>query len=108
MEKTRNVNWPSIEGAPVPLGVTYIPEERAYNFALYSLNASEVTLLLFGKDDYVTPSMEFWLDPFINKTKRVWHCRIKEERLAGSYYYGYRVNGPNAGQSNALHAFDSE
>ena len=44
------VNWPSIEGSPMPLGVTYIPEERAYNFALYSKNATEVTLLLLRKE----------------------------------------------------------
>ena len=55
------VNWPSFEGSPMPLGVTYLPEENAYNFALYSKNAKEVTLLLFSEDNHVTPAMEVWL-----------------------------------------------
>ncbi len=74
------VNWPSIEGSPMPLGVTYIPEERAYNFALYSKNATEVTLLLFKEGNHVTPIVEVWLEPLGHKTKRVWHCRLKENR----------------------------
>jgi len=44
------IAWPSIEGSPTPLGVTYIPEERAFNFALYSKNAREVILLLYSAD----------------------------------------------------------
>ena len=64
----------------MPLGVTYIPEEKAYNFALYSKNALEVTLLLFNEENPVTPLIEVWLEPLSHKTKRVWHCRLKEKR----------------------------
>jgi isoamylase len=34
---------------PRPLGVTYLPEERAYNFALYTKHATAVTLLLYSE-----------------------------------------------------------
>lgn len=92
----------------MPLGVTYIPEEKEYNFALYSRNATEVTLLLFSKDDYVTPLLEVWLDHLRHKTKRVWHCRLKESELKDACYYAYRVNGPKDGGPNAWNAFDPD
>ena len=75
----RSIEWPAFEGSPTPLGVIYVPEERAYNFALYSQNASEVTLLLYGKDDFVTPVTEIWLEPLSHKTRRVRHCRLNED-----------------------------
>jgi isoamylase len=106
--ESKIINWPSLEGSPLPLGVTYIPEENAYNFALYSKNATEVTLLLYKKEDYVTPFIEFWLEPLSHKTKRVWHCRIKENDLQDACYYAYRVNGPKRGQPNGWNSFDPE
>ena len=92
----------------MPLGVTYIPEEKEYNFALYSRNATEVTLLLFSKDDYVTPLLDVWLNHLSHKTKRVWHCRLKESELEDACYYAYRVNGPKDGGPNAWNAFDPD
>jgi len=47
------VTWVSIEGAPLPLGVTWIAEEQAYNFAVYSKHAARVTLLLCKDDDFM-------------------------------------------------------
>jgi isoamylase len=76
------VNWPSVEGSPMPLGVTYIPEEQKYNFALYSKNATEVTLLLFNKDDYVTPLVELWLEHLRHKTQKGLALPAKRERTA--------------------------
>ncbi len=102
------VNWPSIEGSPMPLGVTYLPEEEAYNFALYSKNATEVTLLLFNKESDVTPVLEVWLEPLGHKTKRVWHCRLKERDIKEACHYAYRVDGPMGGWSNGRNAFDPE
>jgi isoamylase len=102
------VNWPSIEGSPMPLGVTYIAEEQAYNFALYSKNATEVTLLLFNKESDVKPVVEVWLEPLEHKTKRVWHCRLKEREIKGACHYAYLVNGPMGGWSNGRNAFDPE
>jgi len=63
------INWPSFEGSPMPLGVTYLPEEEAYNFALYSKNATEVTLLLFHEENHLRPVVEVWLEPLSHKTK---------------------------------------
>ncbi len=100
------VSWPTFEGSPGPLGVCYIPEEQAYNFALYSQNARAVTLLLYGKADVTKPRVEIELKPLSNKTKRVWHCRLKAAELAGCCYYAYRVDGPAPRGPNQWHAFD--
>jgi isoamylase len=104
----KNINWPALEGSPFPLGVTYIPEEDAYNFALYSKNATDVTLLLYSVDDFVTPLIELWLEPLAHKTKRVWHCRLKAEQVHDAIYYAYRMNGPMGGERNQWNAFDPE
>jgi isoamylase len=102
------VNWPTIEGSPSPLGVTYICEEDAFNFALYSQNAREVTLLFYGATDFATPLLEWPLEPLSHKTKRVWHCRLSRQRLAEARYYAYRVNGPPPQEPNQWHAFDPQ
>jgi isoamylase len=104
----KTIAWPRIEGSPTPLGVTYIAEEKAFNFALYSQNAREVTLLLYGADDFVTPLAEHWLEPLAHKTKRVWHCRLPEASLVDAAYYAYRVNGPAPHEPNQWHAFDPD
>jgi isoamylase len=102
------LNWPALEGSPTPLGVTYLPEERAYNFALYSQHAHEVILLLYNREDFVTPYLERWLDPYSNKTKRVWHCRLSEAEIGDACYYAYRINGPKPHGPNLWHAFNCE
>ena len=104
----KTIAWPKIEGSPTPQGVTYIAEEKAFNFALYSQNAREVTLLLYGADDFVTPLAEHWLDPLAHKTKRVWHCRLPEAELVDAVYYAYRVDGPAPQEPNCWHAFDPD
>ncbi len=38
-------------GRPWPLGVEWVEEERAFNFALYSRHATGVTLLCYAKGD---------------------------------------------------------
>jgi isoamylase len=103
-----HIHWPSIEGSPIPLGATYIAEEQAYNFALYSKTASEVTLVLFAKDDLAKPFLEVRLEPPRHKTKRVWHCRIKEADLNGAVYYAYRVNGAASADPLGLSSFDPD
>jgi isoamylase len=106
--RNTHTHWPSIEGSPIPLGVTYIANEQAYNFALYSKTASEVTLLLFAKDDVSRPCLEVRLVPPRHKTKRVWHCRIKEAELNGALYYAYRADGPTGFESSGLSSFDRD
>src|SRR5947209_641583 len=87
-------SWSAVEGAPAPLGLTYIPDERAYNFALYSAHATAVTLLLYSDTDPVNPIDTYdFLFPR-NKTSRVWHCRLPAARVENARYYAYRVDGP--------------
>ncbi len=98
--------WSAVEGSPVPLGVTYIPHEQAYNFALYSKYATGVTLLLYSADDPLYP---IDTEPFRfphNKTGRVWHCRLPASRLEPVRYYAYRVYGPQDPRSGQR--FDPE
>jgi len=92
----KNVNhWTAEEGAPAPLGVTWLEDEQAVNFALYSKHATEVTLLLYGQDDTATPAMKYRLDYLKHKSGRVWHCRLPASQLQSLAYYAYRVDGPN-------------
>ena len=65
-------DWELIEGAPAPLGATWVESRQAYNFALYSRSATGVTLLLYTEADPATPVHQLQLDPQINKTGRVW------------------------------------
>ena len=59
--------WDRAEGTPGPMGVTWIPTLSAWNFALYSRQASSVTLLLYSADDPIKPIFEQRLNPRINK-----------------------------------------
>ena len=81
--------WCTTEGAILPLGAQWIEEERAYNFSIYSEHAERVTLLLFDEDDPAVPLLEHRLDPWVNKTWHVWHCRLGEEMIFGARYYAY-------------------
>jgi isoamylase len=98
--------WSATEGSPAPLGVTWIEAEQAFNFALYSKHATEVTLLLYSASDQVHPIHTYKFDPLQNKSGQVWHCRLKADLVAGARYYGYNVGGPNElGQG---HRFDNQ
>lgn len=99
-------NWHAREGSPSPLGLTWIEEEAAYNFALYSEHATAVTLLLYSELDLSIPTYEYVLDPLANKTGRVWHCRVKANFIPQARYYAYRVDGP--GEIAEGHRFDSQ
>src|SRR5581483_2021908 len=90
-----SASWASVEGAPAPLGVTYLPGEKAYNFALYSKYATSVTLLLYAQNDPVTPVDTYSFVLPQNKTGRVWHCRLSEARVRNAAYYAYQVDGPS-------------
>jgi glycogen operon protein len=75
--------WAVQEGTPIPFGVSWLEEEAAYNFALYTKHATGVTLLLYSKADWVHPLFQYRLDPLKNKSGRVWHCRIFREGSGG-------------------------
>ena len=78
--------WERKEGSANLLGATWVAEEHAYNFAIYSKYASSVTLLLFGPEDFVTPVLKYRFDSFKNKTGRVWHARITKSEMGDARY----------------------
>lgn len=102
------VSWFSTEGTALPLGATWLPEEQAYNFALYSKHATKVTLLLFREEDVKSPVMEFRFDHGVNKSGRIWHCRLPRKTMQDATHYAYLVDGPTSGAAHDLHAFDAE
>ncbi len=99
-------DWEKIEGAPWPLGVTWVEPLRAFNFALYSRHARGVSLLLYTESDPTHPVREYAFHPIHNKTGLIWHCLVPEERLRGATLYGYRVKGPY--DPSGGHRFDAE
>jgi len=99
--------WAATEGAPHPLGVSWVSEEQAYNFALYSEHAESVTLLLYG-EDIATPLHRYVFDHLRNKSGRVWHCRIARDAVIGARYYAYCVAGPPPSTPSEWHRFDPE
>ncbi|MGH9335635.1 MAG: glycogen debranching protein, partial [Vicinamibacteria bacterium] len=101
--------WAAVEGSPFPDGVSWVEEEQAYNFALYSEHAESVTLLLYGAAYLVEPVMARGLEHLRNKSGRIWHCRIPAVEMKGARYYAYAVGGaPEAEGSVGRHRFDSE
>jgi isoamylase len=100
-------DWSSVEGSPIPQGVTYVLEEEAYNFALYSKHATAVTLLLYREDDPVHPQSSHRLDHRQHKTGRIWHCRIPLSVLEDCRFYAYAIEGETAEESGGWQRFDS-
>jgi isoamylase len=96
--------WASLEGLPVPLGATWIAEEDAWNFALYSDHAARVTLLLYGEEDLANPILTRRLDHLRSKSGPVWHCRIATMEMKGARFYVYQVDGPRGPH----HGFDPD
>lgn len=86
--------WEAEDGAPAPLGVVWIAEENAYNFALFSRNATGVTLLLYSEHNLVTPVHQHIFNHYHNKSGQIWHCRVPLEAAQEAKYYAYRVDGP--------------
>lgn len=89
-------SWASLEGLPIPLGATWIAEEEAWNFAVYSEHAAGVTLVLYADDDLAIPVLSRRLDYLRNKSGPVWHCRILAAAMKGARFYGYQVEGPHS------------
>lgn len=100
-------NWRASEGSISPLGASWIADEAAWNFALFSKNASRVVLVLYTAADVKNPVLEVELDSFRNKTGPIWHCRLAEKEVRGACYYAYRVFGPVV-EDNAFHWFSSD
>lgn len=101
-------DWYRREGSPFPLGVTWIPEDQAYNFSLYSKHADLVELRLYCPDDVANPEFTYEFDPLFNKSGPIWHCRVPQNQVDGARYYAYRIDGPQPTGGFALHEFDHE
>jgi isoamylase len=97
--------WEQAEGNPLPLGVKWIEEEQAFNFAVHSEHAESVTLLLYSPADLVKPLLTFRLDFLHNKSGRIWHCRVPVTKLGAACYYAYSVSGETIPQ---LYSFDPQ
>jgi isoamylase len=83
------------EGTPYPLGATWIEKQRAYNFALYSRHATAVELLLFHTACAGAPLLRVPLLHPVNKSGRIWHCRLGEEQVGDAGFYAFHVDGPH-------------
>jgi isoamylase len=97
--------WAQAEGSPLPLGVTWIEDEQAFNFAIHSEHAESVTLLLYSAADLVNPLLTYRFDFLRNKSGRIWHCRIPIDKIGDARYYAYSVSGETIPQ---LHSFDPQ
>jgi glycogen operon protein len=93
-------------GRPWPLGVEWLHEEDAFNFALYSRHATGVTLLCYSEKAPARPVFEFRLQHPAHKTGSIWHCRIPAAELHGATLYTYRVEGPH--EPDRGHRFDPQ
>jgi glycogen operon protein len=97
-----------MEGLPFPLGATWIEEEAAYNFALYSKHAERVTLLFFTEGNLTEPVLIYRFDHLKNKSGRIWHCRIPRAAMRHAVYYAYSIDGPAPQGRFEWHWFDPE
>ena len=90
------------------MGATWLEDEQAWNFALYSKHAEHVTLLLYDTENLVQPLVMSELDYLHHKSGRVWHCRLSGDQIEGAAYYAFRISGPAPENHSEWHAFDSE
>src|SRR5215469_6530727 len=101
----KRLTWEQTEGTPLPLGVTWIEHERAFNFAVHAEHAESVTLLLYTATNLLNPIRTFRFDFLRNKSGRIWHCSIPLSEMAEARYYAYSVSGQSAAP---LQSFDPQ
>ena len=63
------------KGKPFPLGSSLT--SKGVNFSLIATNAEYVEILLFEKEDSITPKSIFKLDQKNHNTGPYWHAHIK-------------------------------
>jgi isoamylase len=97
--------WAGKEGLPLPLGASWVEDEKAFNFAVYAEHAETVTLLFYSAQDLVQPILTFQFDCLRHKSGRIWHCRIPLNQMCNARYYAYSVSGPTVA---GLPRFDPE
>jgi len=84
------INLVAETGKALPLGASLTHE--GVNFAIFSRNATAVTLIIFESAEKDCPWIEIPLDKREHKTGNIWHCFIKG--LEAGTCYLYRVDGP--------------
>ena len=77
-------------GKALPLGAALSCD--GVNFAVFSKNATAVTLVLFDSAEEDSPRVEIPLDKRENKTGNIWHCFVRDLKAGACYMY--RVDGP--------------
>ena len=97
--------WAETDGLPLPLGASWVEDEQAFNFALYAEDAESVTLFLYSRHDLANPILTFQFDFLLNKSGRIWHCRIPLHQMRDARYYAYSVSGNGVA---GLSGFDRE
>ena len=97
--------WEQVEGSPLPLGVTWIEEEQAFNFAVCAEHAESVTLLLYAPPELEIPAFVYRFDFLRNKSGHIWHCRIPRADIDECRYYAYSVSGEDL---PGVHSFDPQ
>ena len=76
VSRPKRPSWAQTEGTPLPLGVTWIEDEQAFNFAVHAEHAESVTLFLYSSEDLAKPILTFPFHFIRNKSGRIWHCKI--------------------------------
>jgi pullulanase/glycogen debranching enzyme len=94
LQRESRGRWSADEGQPIPLGMRWQASEQAYNFALHSLGVRIVELLFFHDGHFDEPTFVFRFDPFRNKSRPIWHCRIPVRVTNEAKFYSYRILGP--------------
>ncbi len=79
----------TLVGSPLQLGATI--KEGGANFALFSKNATQVSLLVYDKETDHQPSFQIVLDPKINRTGDIWHIFVTG--VGHGTLYNYQING---------------
>jgi len=77
-------------GKALPLGASLTND--GINFAVFSRNATAVTLIVFESTDPNSSWKEIPLDKRGNKTGNIWHCFVRG--LGAGTCYLYRADGP--------------
>jgi glycogen operon protein len=77
-------------GRPLPLGASI--HERGIQFAVFSRNATAVSLLLFDRPEDKDPAEEIVFDPAHDRSGDIWHIFVSG--LKPGALYLYRVDGP--------------
>ena len=84
------------QGKAIPLGATITQD--GVNFAIFSRNASAISIILFESAADDSLYKEYVLDRKQNKTGNIWHCFAKDLKEGACYLYrAFGHNMPEKG-----------